>query len=173
MFIPLPLLRITARPEPIRHQVKPIHLKLIVEHVWILLRGRHATLLAASAVHCNGCVGVVWTASSGQHSPVSNPPKEACPSPFPNVGQLPGPDGQYTVPWPDEDAKKRIGAVASDVWWAECGLVRLSGERQRVQSVRPKIANPAESSQTARIAARAQSWAEQVLGRYWLRQQTP
>ena len=47
-----------AWSEAVRHHIEVVHRELIVEHIPILLRGRPAALLTASAVHPGGIGGV-------------------------------------------------------------------------------------------------------------------
>lgn len=67
--------------EAICNHVEVVYGEFIVKHISVLLCGRPAAILAASAVHAGGVGGVggsargcVCAAAMGLHSPVSNPP---------------------------------------------------------------------------------------------------
>lgn len=66
------------RSEAVCHQVEVVDRELIVEDIPVLLRGRHAALLAASTIHAVGGGGavvvvVVMCGRGGPAQPVSNP----------------------------------------------------------------------------------------------------
>lgn len=64
--------------EAVRNHVEVVYGEFIVKHISILLCGRPAAILAASAVHAGvfggSARGCVCAAAMGLHSPVSNPP---------------------------------------------------------------------------------------------------